>query len=184
MTAWVVAGPAGSGKTTLGRALARHLRVPLVDLDSVTNPLLDGLGDLVAPDGHWNEEGRRARVRPARYAALRAVAADQVAAGLDVVLVAPFTAELRGGPEWTLLTEALAPAPVRVLWLRADDALLRHRVAGRRETRDAVRTPAELGPPAVDHLVVDAASPTAAQLARLARPADQAEPGDGYASPP
>jgi hypothetical protein len=47
-----------------------------------------------------------------------------------------------------------------------------------------VRTPAELGPPAVDHLVVDAASPTAAQLARLARPADQAEPGDGHASPP
>lgn len=168
MTAWVVAGPAGSGKTTLGRALARHLRVPLVDLDSVTNPLLDGLGDLVAPGGHWNEGGRRARVRPARYAALRAVAADQVAAGLDVVLVAPFTAELRGGPEWTLLTEALAPAPVRVVWLRADDALLRHRVAGRRETRDAVRTPAELGPPAVDHLVVDAASPTSAQLAQLA----------------
>jgi sugar-phosphatase len=167
MTAWVVAGPAGSGKTTLGRALARHLRVPLVDLDSVTNPLLDGLGDLVAPGGHWNEEGRRARVRPARYAALRAVAADQVAAGLDVVLVAPFTAELRGGPEWTLLTEALAPAPVRVAWLRAERALLEQRVGQRREARDGVRTAAELDPPAVPHLVVDAAAATPEQLVRL-----------------
>ena len=167
MTVWVVAGPAGSGKTTLGRALARHLRAALVDLDSVTNPLLDGLSDLVAPGGHWNEEGRRARVRPARYAALRAVAADQVLAGLDVVLVAPFTAELRGGSEWTLLTGAVAPAPVRVVWLRADDALLEQRVGQRRETRDAVRTPAELGSPAMAHLVVEAASPTSVQLARL-----------------
>lgn len=176
MTVWAVAGPAGSGKTTLGRALARHVGAALVDLDSVTNPLLDGLADVVAPGGHWNEERLRAQVRPARYAALRAVAADQVAAGLDVVLVAPFTAELRGGPEWTLLTEAVVPDSPRVVWLQADETLLRQRVAQRRETRDAVRTPADMGPPAVPHRVVDAAAPTSAQLARLLEDAGPPSP--------
>jgi sugar-phosphatase len=38
-----IAGVAGSGKSTLGRALASWLRRPLVDLDSVTTPLLEAL---------------------------------------------------------------------------------------------------------------------------------------------
>ena len=38
-----VAGVAGSGKSTLGRALAVGLGLPLLDLDAVTNPLLDRL---------------------------------------------------------------------------------------------------------------------------------------------
>jgi sugar-phosphatase len=167
MTVWAVAGPAGSGKTTLGRALAQRLGAAMVDLDSVTNPLLDGLADVVAPGSHWNDPALRVRVRPARYAALMAVAADQVAAGLDAVLVAPFTAELRGGTEWQLLTEAVSPAPVRVAWLRADESLLRQRVAQRQEPRDVVRTAADLEPPTVEHTVVDASASTATQVAQL-----------------
>ena len=84
----VVAGPAGAGKSTLGRALAAEMRAALLDLDDLTNPILDALW---SGAGHWNDGEHRALVRPARYAVLRAAAAAQVATGVDVVLVAPFT---------------------------------------------------------------------------------------------
>ncbi|MFX6759512.1 shikimate kinase, partial [Acinetobacter baumannii] len=58
----VVAGVAGSGKTTLGRALATRLGAPLVDLDSVTSPLLDALPD-EALGGHWLASPHAARIR-------------------------------------------------------------------------------------------------------------------------
>src|ERR1700754_3340190 len=102
-----VAGAAGSGKSTLGRALATALRLPLVDLDAVTNPLLDHLVGSVFP-AHWLAAPHGELVREGRYAALRAVAHDVVATAGGAVLVAPFTAELTGGSEWTALLAAVA----------------------------------------------------------------------------
>jgi sugar-phosphatase len=136
----VVAGAAGSGKTTLGRELARALRLPLLDLDTITNPLLDGLGPVADPESgeprHWNDPALRPTMRPARYAALRAVLADQRDSGVGAVLVAPFTAELRGGAEWDALVEAAGVVP-KVVWLRADAATLAARRAQRGAERDS-----------------------------------------------
>lgn len=39
----LVAGVAGSGKSTLAMALAQELGLPVLDLDTLTNPLLDAL---------------------------------------------------------------------------------------------------------------------------------------------
>jgi mannitol-1-/sugar-/sorbitol-6-phosphatase len=162
VTAWVVAGPAGSGKSTLGRALADARGAVLLDLDTATNPLLDAvIADATWGAGHWNEPQHREVVRPARYAVLRALAADQV---LDeLVLVAPFTAELGGGPEWEALVLSVSPRPVRVVWLDATPELLRDRLAMRADSRDRHALPAGQ-PPAVPHLRVDAAAPTDDQL--------------------
>lgn len=164
MTAWVVGGPAGSGKTTLGRALADRVGAVLLDLDTLTNPLLDALTDRIAPDSHWNDPRLRPTVRPARYAVLLAAAADQVTEHL--VLVAPFTAELRGGPEWTALREAIAPRTPRVVWLDATADLL----AARRDDRGAERdrfAAVSLYRPRVPHQRIDADASTEAQLAAL-----------------
>ena len=162
MTAWVVAGPAGSGKSTLGRALAHARGAVLLDLDTVTNPLLDALaGSAIWGAGHWNEPRYRDVVRPARYAALRALAGDQVVD--ELVLVAPFTAELGGGPEWQSLVRAVSPRRVRVVWLDATPELLRDRLAVRADPRDHHALPAG-APPGVPHLRVDAALPTDEQV--------------------
>lgn len=166
MPVWVVAGPAGAGKSTLGRALARRTGAVLLDLDTLTNPLLEALAPAVAAGGHWNDAERRALVRPARYAALLAVARDQVADAL--VLVAPFTAELRGGSEWRALLEAVSPAVPTVLWLRAGTPVLATRRADRALDRDAHALPPAPAP-AVDHVVVDATSPTHAQVESVLR---------------
>jgi sugar-phosphatase len=155
----VVAGAAGTGKSTLGRALAHRIGAALLDLDDLTNPLLDACW----PDdrGHWNDDAHRPVVRPARYAVLRSAAAAQVAADVDVVLVAPFTAELRGGEEWSELLAAVAPVAPVVAWLVADVDVLAARLRDRAEPRDAGRTLAPVEAPAVPHLQLDAERPTA-----------------------
>lgn len=164
MTVWMVAGPAASGKTTLGRALAWRLGAVMLDLDTVTNPLLDALGDQIAPGGHWNDPRLRASVRPARYAALLAVASDQVVD--ELVLVAPFTAELRGGAEWSAVLDAVRPALPRVAWLDGPPRLFAARREVRGEARDRFLA-ADPEPPRVRHQRVDAAATTEAQVAAL-----------------
>src|SRR6476660_7433474 len=134
----VVAGVAGSGKSTLGRELATAMRVPLLDLDAVTNPLLDRMVGPVLPT-HWLATPHGELIRKGRYAALRAVARDVVASAGCAVLVAPFTEELTGGAAWEKLAAAVAPAEIRVLDLHGDPALLAARRATRAEPRDAHR---------------------------------------------
>lgn len=164
MTVWIVAGAAGSGKSTLGRGLAVRIGATLLDLDTVTNPLLDTLGDRLAPGGHWNDDALREVVRPARYACLLATARDQRDIGLDLVLVAPFTAELAGGDAWTDLCAALEPHSPRVIWLDAAPDALAHRLATRGEARDAGQRPAVAARPRVPHRRIDASIPTDRQV--------------------
>ena len=132
----VVTGVAGSGKSTLGRALATALGLPLLDLDAVTNPLLDRLVGQVLPT-HWLAAPHGELIREGRYAALRAVAGDVVATAGGAVLVAPFTAELAGGAAWDELVAAVAPAEIHFVHLDGDPALL----AARRATRGRHATP-------------------------------------------
>jgi sugar-phosphatase len=162
----VVAGPAGSGKSTLGRALARTLRAPLVDLDSVTTPLLDAL-PLDALGGHWLTSPHAGAVRDGRYAALRATAADALSTAGRVVVVAPFTAELSGGEEWRALVAALAPAEPHVVLVDGDPAVLASRRSARGAARDAHRPDTAPVAPRVAATTVDAELSTAQQLARV-----------------
>ena len=166
----VVAGVAGSGKTTLGRALARAIGMPLLDLDSLTNPLLDVLDGLIAGP-HWNSSGPHAEViRAGRYAVLRSAARDIIAINQRPVLVAPFAREMAAGEEWDALTAAVAPAPVRVIHVDGSADLLARRRLMRRAPRDAHRAPdPPPTPPRVPHLRVDAALTTEQQVFRVIR---------------
>lgn len=154
----VVAGPAGAGKSTLGRALAAKMHAALLDLDDLTNPVLDAIWPPRA--GHWNDLEHRSAVRPARYAVLRAAAAAQVASGIDAVLVAPFTAELAGGDEWDALRAAVAPAEPFVVWIDVPSDVLTERVRERADERDSGLPPGSATEPAIPHLRVDGTSST------------------------
>jgi mannitol-1-/sugar-/sorbitol-6-phosphatase len=162
-----VSGVAGSGKSTLGRGVAAALKLPLLDLDTLTNPLLDRLQD---GRDHWLAAPQTAPIREARYAALLAVAREVVATAGGAVLVAPFTAELRGGPQWQALVEAVAPTPLRLLHLHGDPELFAARRAHRGEPRDAHRPPdATPVRPAVPHVGIDAELTGDQQLFRALR---------------
>src|SRR3954454_2263561 len=141
-----VAGVAGSGKSTLGRALAAGLGAAMLDLDSLTNPLLDGLPAEVF-GGHWLASPHRAAIRDGRYAALRTVTRDTVDTAGRAVLVAPFTAELRGGGPWELLREAVGPAGLCMVHIDGDPDLFAARRAERAEDRDRHRLSEPPAPP-------------------------------------
>ncbi|MGU3646504.1 HAD-IA family hydrolase [Microbacterium sp. C23T] len=162
-----VAGDAGSGKSTLGRALGAHLGAPVLDLDTLTNPLLDAVPESVW-GGHWLSSPYAESIRDGRYAALRSTARQLLETTPRLVLVAPFTAELSGGAAWRQLGDAVGKAELTVVHLSGDAELLSARRAARGEDRDKHR-PAPPAPtaPQIDVVSVDAELTTAQQLARV-----------------
>jgi predicted kinase len=168
--AYVVAGGAGVGKSTLGRALAARTGAVLLDLDTVTNGLLNGLFPATGLPGHWNDDRYRTWVRPARYAALLDVASEQAGLGRDVVLTAPFSAELVDGPEWETLRDTLESALLLVVWLHAPEDVVSRRVRERGELRDSAAAGARAAVmPGVPHLALDATRTTDDQVAQVVR---------------
>lgn len=153
----IIAGVAGSGKSTLGRSVAQRLRAPFIDLDSITNPLLDALfGVRNSSATHWLTTDAGPEIRDARYSALRTVAHDQIATAGLAVVVAPFTAELRGGLEWQQLLAALHPARLAVFYLTGDPSVFESRRATRGSQRDVHRDiSGDVAEPEISHYSID-----------------------------
>lgn len=166
-----VGGPPGSGKTTVGGLLARRAAACLADLDSVTTPLVEALAarlgvpaDLDAPD--------LVALRDARYHCLAAVVADNLAAGLDVVAVAPFTREAADGAAWRAWGSTLGARSVTTAWLDLDPGVAADRARARGLARDRAKgtrsDPPVAAPPAGADVRLDAREDPVALADRLA----------------
>jgi predicted kinase len=176
--AYVVAGAAAAGKSVLGAAVARHVRAALLDQDVLTGPLTAVVAGLVgAPPGDLDDPRVRAATRTATYQALVATAAGCLAAGVPVVLVAPFTAERADPGAWARLVGALG-APAVLVWATCPPDELRRRMAARGAARDLrkladfpryLASPA-LAPPVVPHRTVDTTLALADQVASATVP--------------
>src|SRR4051794_31015077 len=164
----LVSGWPGSGKSTVGRALARRLGAALVDQDTVTGPLVAVVADLVGVDD-LDDARLAGPTRQARYDTLVDVAEDNLRVGTPVVLVAPFSRERRDLHAWGSLDRRLRAAggaPLLV-WLRLDPAAVVRRLRARGAARDLAKLadPAAFvaglaaGEPVGPHVVVDAERP-------------------------
>lgn len=159
---FVIAGAAGSGKTTFGCALAKRLAIPLLDLDEVTAPLVEAFW---ATHPELDEAGALSVVRDDRYRELRRVALLATSTGGSVILTAPFTSEISSPERWRAFADAFdSGVAVHLIWLEVtpEERLRRMRVRG--ATRDVRLTAASAGavqlpasvPPVVGHLSLDA----------------------------
>lgn len=160
----VIAGGAGSGKTTLARAVCAATGAHLLDLDAAT-------ADLVARARANQPEETEAAVltaiRDDRYALLLD-AVRRARTGSAVVVAAPFTREIADPVEWARLVQAVGGEPVSLVWIEVSPQERARRLRLRGASRDAHLLDADLAPPVappgVAHLAVAAELPTAVKV--------------------
>lgn len=141
-TVVIVGGYAGSGKTELGRIIARITGWTMLDKDSITRPVVESMLRELGLSPHDREsETYLETVRPAEYESLREVTIENVTCGNSVVMTAPFIREL-ADETWCRRTQAefdALDAQVRTIWVRCDEESMRIYLRRRGAARDATK---------------------------------------------
>jgi DNA-binding transcriptional regulator YhcF (GntR family)/predicted kinase len=134
----LVGGFAGSGKTELGRILARRTGWPILDKDTLTRPVVEGALEFIGLSPNDRESDAYVdTIRPLEYEALNATIRENVECGNSVIATAPFLREFadRAWLNRTRASLAALDAVLAVVWVYCDpDTMhryLRHRGAAR-----------------------------------------------------
>jgi predicted kinase len=163
----LVGGYAGSGKTELGRILARRTHWAMLDKDSTTRPVVEAALSTIGLDPNdRSSEQYMSVVRPAEYEALLMGLRENLECGTSCIVTAPFVAEF-GSEAWCERTRswiASLGATAHFVWVACDaDTMLsyvRTRGAGR-DNRKLADWPAWIASidldfrPVTEHHVVD-----------------------------
>ena len=134
----LVAGEPASGKSTLGRSLARRLGAAYLDMDTISFPFLERC----IRENHGFKDSARYRdhYRDAEYRSLLATAADNLATGIDCIVVAPFRLERANPALAAYLRERFRIDATTVgIDIRIDRKRQLENIVSRGEARDTVK---------------------------------------------
>jgi gluconate kinase len=165
-------GPAGSGKTTLGDAVAGDLGVPHIDFDEATAPVVSSFR---ATHPHVSEADALRETRTERYQALCAEILASIQTNPRVVVSAPLRQESATRAAWQTWIAPLeaAGAQVELIWLDLSADERRRRMSRRGLLRDApavAASPDERPPPEAADRILDARLPLPELLAQVRSP--------------
>ncbi|MCR2816850.1 AAA family ATPase [Microbacterium jiangjiandongii] len=135
----IIVGTAGSGKSTVARAVARRTHAVYLDKDALAGPLVDAAMRLQGESTGERENNAfyRECIMPAEYEALFAVAEANLSLGHSVVIDAPFAAYV-DQPDYLRTASADWPSAVRtfVVVVSASEEKTKQRLIERDLSRD------------------------------------------------
>lgn len=138
----LIGGYAGSGKTELGRILARQTGWAILDKDTTTRPVVEAALESLGNSPNDRESDLYLTViRPAEYESLIAALTENVQCGNSAVVTAPFVRELADEAWCQRLAANLASigAALHIVWVRCDAETMRTYIKHRGAARDAAK---------------------------------------------
>jgi len=136
----LIGGYAGSGKTELGRILARNTSWPILDKDTTTRNVVEAALETLGQSPHDRESQTYLQViRPAEYQALSATMIENLQCGVSVIVTAPFIREFSDQAWCDRLQADIAAlgADCEAVWVRCDPATMRTYLRRRGAARDS-----------------------------------------------
>jgi DNA-binding transcriptional regulator YhcF (GntR family) len=138
----LIGGYAGSGKTELGRILARETGWPMLDKDTLTRPVVEAALEVLGCSPHDRDSETYLNViRPREYESLMSTMTENVQCGTSAIVTAPFIRELHD-TAWISRTAAACQdmkAVLSIAWVYCDAATMHTYVRHRGAARDAMK---------------------------------------------
>jgi DNA-binding transcriptional regulator YhcF (GntR family)/predicted kinase len=138
----LIGGYAGSGKTELGRIIARETGWAMLDKDTLTRPVVEAALEIVGLSPHDREsEVYVSQVRPREYEALIGAMTENLQCRNGSVVTAPFIREFSDAA-WVNRVQATCHdlgASVTLVWLHCDADTMHTYVRHRGAARDAAK---------------------------------------------
>ncbi len=138
----LIGGYAGSGKTELGRILARETGWPMLDKDTLTRPVVEVALEVLGCSPHDRESATYLDViRPREYEALISAMTENVQCGTSAIVTAPFIRELHD-TAWINRATATCQdmnAALSIVWVHCDATTMHTYIRHRGAARDAAK---------------------------------------------